>query len=402
MFNFSDQTHPPIDVAIVLSELENNFPYFKTLDSPLKQRFLQRLSYYLREKNFVSRQGLVMTPQIRILISACAVQITFGLEGYTLDTFETIVVYPDVYESPVTGKMHKGETNISGFMCFSWKHVLEGIKNPDDNYNLGIHEWMHALRFNGINYKETDYFFDGYINKWVAGAMPEYNKLRAGKKSIFRRYGAANIHEFLSVCTEHFFESPDEFKREAPEFFDEMCVLLNQAPSKTGPTIFGIRNALMQTAERPIKFENPVITLEASFWRTLGNFSFGLLYISIAVAVLIAANNLFAYAILAMLMSALVFKMNAMYFTVKFYDQHVHIQKGFFYSSAMEIAYRSLTKMEIYHGNFDNYTIATVFQFNYYNGTRFLKKTAHCSAKDFSSHQLMEFMQKKKVNILLP
>lgn len=241
MSDFSEYIQSPISVEIIHSELENNFLYYKNLDPGLKQRFIQRISVFISEKKFVARQGLQMDPKIRIIVSACAIQITFGLDTFMLDNFEYIVVYPDIYESPMTKQMHKGETNLNGFICLSWKHIIEGIENPDDNYNLGIHEWMHALRFNGINYQATDYFFDGYINKWVAGAMLEYNKLRTGKKSIFRRYGATNIHEFLSVCTEHFFESPDEFKKEAPEFFDEMCILLNQTPGKIGSAQLGVR-----------------------------------------------------------------------------------------------------------------------------------------------------------------
>ena len=235
MPDFLEYIQSPISPQIIHEVLEADFLYYKSLDPPLKQRFIQRVSIFTREKKFVTRQGLQMNHKVRIIISACAIQVTFGLDSFLLENFEYVVVYPDIYESPMTKKMHKGETNLNGFICLSWKHIIEGIENPNDNYNLGIHEWTHALRFNGINFQETDYFFDGYINKWVAAAMTEYNNLRTGaKKSIFRRYGATNIHEFLSVCTEHFFESPDEFKREAPEFFEQMCILLNQEPSKTG------------------------------------------------------------------------------------------------------------------------------------------------------------------------
>ena len=187
MLDFSEYIQSPIPPQLIHDVLEADFLYYKNLNPGLKQRFIQRISIFIQGKKFVARKDLQMNPRIRIIVSACAIQITFGLDTFTLDNFEYIVVYPDIYESPMTKKMHKGETNLNGFICLSWKHIIEGIENPNDNYNLGVHEWMHALRFNGINYEETDYFFDGYINKWVAGAMPEYNKLRVGvKKKYFQ------------------------------------------------------------------------------------------------------------------------------------------------------------------------------------------------------------------------
>lgn len=295
MLEFSEYIQSSIGADIIHSELEANFFYYKNLNTELKQRFIQRTSFYLREKKFVARQGLQMTNKIRILISACAVQITFGLDAYALNTFEYIIVYPDIYESPSTKKMYKGETNLSGFLCLSWKHVLEGIENPDDNYNLGVHEWTHALRFNGINFQQTDYFFDGYINKWVGASMYEYNKLRAGKKSIFRRYGAANIHEFLSVCTEHFFESPEQFKKEAPEFFDEMCILLNQIPSKTGSAKISVRDVLLNKIPLNENNQSPLLILEASFFRTILNFGIRLMYIAMAVIICLLIESSLGY-----------------------------------------------------------------------------------------------------------
>lgn len=405
MSDFSEYIQSPLPPQIIHGVLESDFLYYKNLNPGLKQRFIQRISNFISQKKFVARQGLEMSPKVRIIVSACAIQVTFGLDSYLLDNFEYIVVYPDIYESPMTKKMHKGETNLNGFICLSWKHILEGIENPNDNYNLGIHEWTHALRFNGINFQETDYFFDGYINKWVAAAMTEYNKLRVGvKKSIFRRYGATNIHEFLSVCTEHFFESPDEFKKEAPEFFDEMCILLNQEPNKTGSTQLGVRYALLNNASKSFSNQNPILTFEASFYRTVINFGIRLLYLAMAIITLVLVQSPIAYLFLAFVLLMAIVKMNNMYFTIKFYDNYVYVQKGFAtsFSSQLSIPYRSLMKMEIYEGNFDNYSIGTVFQFNYFDGSRFCKKVAYCSAIDVPRQQVIDVLGKKKVTILWP
>ena len=84
------------------------------------------------------------------MIAASAVQLTFGLETWDLSYFTQILIYPSEYKNPQTGRYHKGETNLGGFMCLSWSDFIEGIKNPTDKVNLGLHEFGHALRFNSI------------------------------------------------------------------------------------------------------------------------------------------------------------------------------------------------------------------------------------------------------------
>ncbi len=402
--NFTEYIQSPIDKEIIHNELENSFIYFKNLNAYLKQRFVERTSTFIEQKKFVARQHLDMTDTIRITISACAVQVTFGLDTFTLDTFEYVVIYPDVYESPVTKQMHKGETNLSGFICLSWKDVLAGLKNPSDNYNLGIHEWTHALRFNGINYDQTDYFFDGYINKWVAIAMHEFSILKKGKPSIFRRYGAANIHEFLSVCTEHFFESPDEFKLKAPELFEQMCILLNQVPGIDSSTQIGVRNALLGASDFSVNIqEDPLLTMEASFFRTVLNMGAGLIYFSITLIVLLMQSSEITTILAGIVVVLAVVIMNNKYFTIKFYENNIYLQSGFMepFANKFSINYRSLIKMEIYDGNFDT-SIGTVFQLKYYNGSRFLKKTVYCSAIDVPREKIVSLLQAKKVLVLYP
>lgn len=400
--NFPEYLQSPVAKGIIREELERSFIYFRNLNEELKKRFIDRTAVFIEQKKFVGRQNLMITDTIRIVVSACAVQVTFGLDTYTLDTFEYIVIYPDVYESPITKKMYKGEINLNGFICLSWKHVLAGIDNPTDNYNLGIHEWTHALRFNSINFDETDYFFDGYINKWIAKAIHEFTLLKKGQRSIFRRYGAANIHEFLSVSTEHFFESPAEFKSNAPELFDQMCILLNQIPAQNGSTQIDVRNTLLETKEIfiPVK-SKPVLILEASFFRTILNMGTGVLYFSIALIILLMQHSLITSLLAIFVILLAVVIINNKYFTIKFYENNIYLQSGFVASFAKKLCinYHSLIKLEIYEGNFEK-SIGTVFQLNYYNGSKFLKKTVYSGAIEVPKEKIISLLQQKKVFVL--
>ncbi len=142
--------------------------------------------------------------------------------------------------------MHKGETNMGGFMCFSWNDFLRGNQTPDDKINLGLHEFGHALRFSGIQGNETDYFFDNYFKRWLACASREYTRMRKGYASILRKYGAVNINEFFSVVVETFFERPTEFKTNLPELYHHTSILLNQTTAIDGSIVLNCRESLMK------------------------------------------------------------------------------------------------------------------------------------------------------------
>jgi len=140
-------------------------------------------------------------------------------------------------------------------MCFSWDDFLAGNKNPADKINLGLHEFGHALRFNGIKGHETDYFFENYFPKWVACASKEFVKLKNTNSSILRKYGSVNINEFFSVVVETFFENPLEFKTYMPDLFRQTSILLNQT----------FNNNLWELNCRELLLKENLFSLKSSF-----------------------------------------------------------------------------------------------------------------------------------------
>ena len=147
---------------------------------------------------------------------------------------------------------------MGGFMCFSWKAFLEGNADPHDKINLGLHEFAHALRFNGIRGDETDYFFENYFLRWLSCAMNEYHKLKNDSaNSIFRKYGSVNINEFFSVAVETFFELPMEFKAYSPELYKHTSILLNQTFTDKGSVVLNCREELINSAS--FKMSKPYV-----------------------------------------------------------------------------------------------------------------------------------------------
>lgn len=209
------------------------FPYYSGLDNRQKNIFEQKLLYFILSKKFIPRQFKEVTHEMKVMIGACAVQLTFGLPRVYLSHFDKILIYPDDYYSSITRRFHKGEVNPAfGAIVLSWKSFVNGYIHPTDSINLGLHEMAHALRLeNLIHNDEYGFFDDELVERFDEVANLMCNLAEATDESFLRKYACVNAHEFFSVAVENFFERPVEFKKAVPEVYDILARLLNQDPA---------------------------------------------------------------------------------------------------------------------------------------------------------------------------
>lgn len=217
-----------VEDRVRINDYLQNFSYYMTLSPAGKDKFVNRLFTFMLNKEFRSREGLILTEEIRILISASAIQLTFGLENYQLESLQTIFVYPDTFHLSEHSPEFKGAT-YSHHMHISWKAFQEGYSTSDDNLNLGLHEMTHALKLTLYFGNHFDLLFAGRMEYWEH-LVAEKFKMYSHTPSFLREYSKANTEEFFAVCVEAFFESPEKFGRELPEIFQLLLFLLNQDP----------------------------------------------------------------------------------------------------------------------------------------------------------------------------
>ncbi len=323
------------------------------MDSTGKQLFQNRVELFIDKKSITGRQNFIVTPEVAVLLASSAVQLTLGLETWDLDYFNQILIYPSEYKNPQTGNMHKGETNMGGFMCFSWQDFMKGNQKPDDKINLGLHEFGHALRFSGVNGNETDYFFENYFKRWLACAAREYTKMRKGYSSIFRKYGAVNINEFFSVVIETFFEKPSEFKNYFPELYMHTSILLNQSFTDNGNVILNCRESLMaqnnsiniQNIGKSMRFILPYSgSMYAAFIFALFGF-----------ATLSGDGYKYPPAYILIGMAGLFWlNLERKYVRIYFKDKYVNIQKGFFLKNHFETKQFPLSQLISLYANYSD------------------------------------------------
>lgn len=211
--------------------LINNYRFYKLLPDLSKKRFIQRLGLFISSRQFIGR-GVEVTPEMKVIIGAAAIKFSFGLDDFILSGFSRILIYPEEYLSRLTHQYHKGEANPMGILAFSWKHFKEGVESPNDNLNLGVHEFAHAYFLQQTEMDGEDPFDDDEF-KTLRHHIQRFDVLNDMKKrEMFRDYAFNNEMEFFAIMSEHFFETPSDFKRETPQLYGMFSKLLQQDPTK--------------------------------------------------------------------------------------------------------------------------------------------------------------------------
>ena len=214
--------------------IANHFPYYKKLKPHKQDLFERKVQWFIDSREFVNGADLdELHPDMIALVSATAIQVTFGFPRVYLKHFKRVYIYNDAFQSPNTGKYHYGEVNGKGVIVLSWKNFVQGLFNETNGRNLGLHEMAHALKVeNAIQNKEYGFLNQKSYGRFHAEGRWEMHRMRNGEANFFRDYAAINDHEFFAVAMENFFERPAAFRAHNPKLYTIMTRMLNQDPLK--------------------------------------------------------------------------------------------------------------------------------------------------------------------------
>ena len=210
--------------------LKQEFSFYNKLKDKERRYFEHRVASFIKDKTFIGREGLKITDQMKVLISATAVMLTFGFRDYYIGLIDKIFIYPDQFFSNANGEYHKGELNPKlGALVISWKHFLEGYDIENDNLNLGIHEFAHAIHINSMKERDVSstIFSDSFreLTDLLSNEKSLRERLIASK--YFRDYAYTNQYEFIAVIIETFIETPVEFQSQFPNIYKKTKQMLN-------------------------------------------------------------------------------------------------------------------------------------------------------------------------------
>tara|TARA_R110002049_G_scaffold9962_2_gene49651 strand:- start:12908 stop:13759 length:852 start_codon:yes stop_codon:yes gene_type:complete len=210
--------------------LKNHFTFYNKLTLKQKKYFEHRVASFIVDKDFISRDGIVVTEKMKVLISATGIMLTFGFRDFYIGLISKIIVYPTPFFSRSTNNYHKGEFNPKlKTLVLSWEDFRLGFENSHDNINLGIHEFTHAIHLNSIKERDisSTLFSDFFKELTDLLTYQEALRLKLLDSEYFRTYGYTNQFEFLAVIVENFIETPIEFRSQFPEVYSKVKQMLN-------------------------------------------------------------------------------------------------------------------------------------------------------------------------------
>ncbi|WP_455169588.1 zinc-dependent peptidase [Aegicerativicinus sediminis] len=210
--------------------LHNQFAFYSKL-LPRQQRYFEhRVAAFMKDKRFVGRESLLVTDEMKVLISATAVMLTFGFRDFYIGLIDRIFIYPNIFYSVGNGSFHKGEFNPKlRTLVLSWKHFRRGFEIETDKVNLGIHEFAHAIHLNSIKERDVSstIFSDSFQELTDLLTKEEELRKELVSSNYFRDYAYTNQFEFLAVLIESFIEKPKEFKEQFPQVYSKTKQMLN-------------------------------------------------------------------------------------------------------------------------------------------------------------------------------
>lgn len=211
--------------------------YYKNLDSENKKKFIKRTLYFITNTEYLGYEGVQITNELKVLIAASAIQLTFGLQICVSQKIKKIRLYPNAMYIRSHNSYVKGFFHPHGIIQLSVKHFYEGHSNQTDGVHLGLHEMAHALEFLLFKKGPFTFLFQDLVTQWIRATKEssDYN-YDTNEHSFIRKYGITNTHEFFAVSVENFFERPQEFASKLPMIYKHLCFILNQNPIEPYPT----------------------------------------------------------------------------------------------------------------------------------------------------------------------
>lgn len=209
--------------------LQREFNFYGRLSEKRKKYFEHRVSTFLSRYQFIGNKISVKNDEVQMIVAGTYVMLSFGMRQYLTTTFDKIIIYPNIYFSTVNKEYHKGEFNPNmKAIVFSWNDFLSGHQITNNNINLGLHEFTHALHFGAKKRQySSDVIFIDEFNAILTYLENQSFRQKMMTDQYFRDYAFQNEFEFLAVLLEHFFETPKEFQQRYPELFHHVRRMIN-------------------------------------------------------------------------------------------------------------------------------------------------------------------------------
>jgi Mlc titration factor MtfA (ptsG expression regulator) len=233
--------------------IARNAPLCARLPATERTQLDGHVQVFLAEKEFEGCAGVTITDEMRVTVAAHACLLLLNRKTDYFPRMGSILVYPNVFrvkhrhvdehgfESEIEEE-NLGEAWERGSVILSWEDALLDARDPDDGFNVILHEFAHQLDMedgapNGTPLLPTKEMYQ----RWKTVMTREYEALcavaereedeqgndwkwefrpRPDSDEVLDPYGAEDPAEFFSVATEAFFEDAARLRGKHRELYD--------------------------------------------------------------------------------------------------------------------------------------------------------------------------------------
>lgn len=203
----------PPDLPGTVRQMFFQYPFYQRLPEGEKKRFRSRVAMFAMGNEFIPQAMEKIPDDLKYIISACAVTLTFGQEEFLFKKFENIILMPRPFPTPqYPENFHASEVyEPDGAVLFSAEQLALGFMQSKQYYNIGLHEYANVfIRSNPqIDFPELD------EDTWTA-----LERISGFSKDWIDQWINRPDVEVLPVSIAHFFTFPEAFRQELPEVFE--------------------------------------------------------------------------------------------------------------------------------------------------------------------------------------
>ena len=224
----------PISYTTILQ----NIHQYQALTPTHKEKLHFLILLFIDQKEFIGAKGMIITDEIKVIISFYSCLMRLGFEVGEKDHVSTIIVYPEhfiVDDSQTYNGIHHTRTSVlegqsaNGTVVISWQDIAQNITEQDKE-NVIIHEFAHELDFEDGLADGTPLLEHSNYKKWSEVFSKSFDILHEDAQTqkdseglrLLGDYALTNEAEFFAVCSERFFETPKAFKKHFPNVYEEL------------------------------------------------------------------------------------------------------------------------------------------------------------------------------------
>lgn len=207
------QRYPP-DVAAPIRQFLFQYPFYQRLPEAEKKRFRSRIALFIMGSDFIPQIMKEVPEDVKAIVAANAVTLTFGKKDFLFPRFENIIINPKPLPTlQYPEKYHASEIyEPDGAVLFSAEQLVRGFLESNRYFNIGLYEYAKVFR---ISYPNHAY------PKFDESIWESLERISGFSKAWIEQWINLPDIDPVAVSIAHFFTFPEQFLKELPEVYEK-------------------------------------------------------------------------------------------------------------------------------------------------------------------------------------